>query len=118
MRTIIAGSRGIQDDYIVAEAVKASKFEVTTVISGTARGVDKLGEHWAWVNKIPVEQYPANWDKFGISAGYRRNEQMARNADALIAIWDGKSKGTLHMIESARKESLKVFIYNIGERHA
>ena len=109
MRTIIAGSRGIHA--YVKEAVEASGFEITRVISGGARGVDRSGEDWAAQNNIPVTQYIPDWDNIGKSAGYRRNSVMARNADALIAIWDGKSKGTAHMIEEAKKRHLKVYVH-------
>jgi hypothetical protein len=47
-----------------------------------------------------IKRYPADWDTFGKSAGYRRNEQMAEDADALVAFWDGESKGTAHMIDT------------------
>ena len=52
----------------------------------------------------------ADWDQFGKSAGYKRNIQMAEHADALIAIWDGKSKGTMHMITEACKRNLRVHL--------
>lgn len=111
MRTIIAGSRNITDINVVRNAIKSSNFKVTTVISGGARGVDKLGEELANKFNIPLEIYPADWDKYGKSAGYVRNELMASKADALIAIWDGQSRGTKHMIDLAEKYKLKIFIY-------
>ena len=52
----------------------------------------------------------AEWKKWGRRAGYRRNVQMAQHADALIAIWDGKSPGTRHMIETANAHGLAVFV--------
>ena len=115
MRTIIAGSRGITKLSIVWKAVDASGWrkEITTVISGTARGVDQLGERFARLYSIPVERHPAQWDVYGRSAGHRRNEEMARCADALIAIWDGRSPGTRSMIGYAQKYGLKVFVYYV-----
>lgn len=68
---------------------------------------------WARRNNVPVEKYPANWDKYGKSAGYIRNEEMAKVADSLLAIWDGKSRGTKHMIDIATKKGLTVFIYKV-----
>ena len=56
----------------------------------------------------PIKQFPADWNKYGKSAGYKRNEEMAKYADALIAFWDGKSKGTKHMIDLAKRYGLKV----------
>ncbi len=110
MRTIIAGSRTITDYFVVNRVIAASKFPITVVVSGTAQGVDKLGEQWAENNMLPVARYPANWKEQGKSAGYQRNALMASNADALIACWDGESKGTKHMIDIAKKAGLKVFV--------
>ena len=47
MRVIVAGSRGITDPNVVATAIAASGFQVTELVSGTARGADQLGEAWA-----------------------------------------------------------------------
>jgi hypothetical protein len=111
MRTIIAGSRGADKLIYVAEAAANCGWKPTVVISGTARGADKLGEEWAKENGISIERYPAEWDKYGKSAGYIRNELMASKAEALIALWDGESKGTGHMIAIANAFKLKIFIY-------
>ena len=115
MRTIIAGSRDITKYEYVEKAVESFKAEklqnVTVVISGTARGVDRLGEEYARKNSLLCEKYPADWDKHGRSAGYKRNELMAGKAEALIALWDGKSRGTKHMIDLAEKYNLLVYIY-------
>ena len=113
MKTIIAGSRGITDIRTVNIAVNESGIDITTVVSGTARGVDRLGEEWADKHNIPVDQYPAEWDLYGKSAGYRRNELMAVKADALIAIWDGESRGTMHMINIAKDHGLVVHVHKV-----
>jgi hypothetical protein len=85
----------------------------TVVISGRALGVDRLGEEWAKKNNIPIEWYPANWDRDGKAAGPLRNVRMAEKADALIAVWDGESRGTAHMISTARKLKLIIYICKI-----
>lgn len=113
MRTIIAGSRTIKDYSVVEKAVKASGFTITEVVSGNAAGVDKLGECYGANHNISVSLFPANWNQYGRSAGPIRNREMAENADALIAIWDGVSRGTKNMIDVARKLKLKVFVYCI-----
>lgn len=110
MKTIIAGSRGITNFNIVAKAIQDSQFPISEVVSGGAKGVDQLGERWAAQNKIPTRVFPAQWDKLGKSAGYRRNEDMAKYANALIAIWDGQSKGTKHMIDIAKSKGLQVYV--------
>jgi hypothetical protein len=109
MRVIIAGSRSITNPDIVKEAVEKSGFEITTVISGDAIGVDRLGMCYAFNKHIPVEIHKPKWDVFGKYAGFVRNTVMANRADALIAVWDGKSKGTKNMIDTANEKGLKVF---------
>lgn len=114
MRVIIAGSReGVTFSHLLA-AISAWGLDITTVISGTARGADQLGERYAEIHNIPVERYPANWDKHGRSAGYKRNAVMASVADAVIALWDGQSKGTKSMIELGQARGIPVFVYKIG----
>ena len=76
------------------------------IVSGTANGADKLGERYAADRNWSLERYPADWDTHGKSAGYKRNVEMAENADALVALWDGKSRGTKHMLDIARDRSI------------
>jgi len=101
MQVIIAGSRTAwkYDDLIMA--VQESGFDITEVVSGCAPGADRLGERFAKQYNIPVKKFPADWNKHGKSAGVLRNLEMAEYAEALIALWDGKSKGTAHMIKAA-----------------
>lgn len=113
MKTIIAGSRSITDYKIVFQAIVASRFAITEVVSGKARGVDTLGEQFAFEWHLPVKFFPADWESFGKSAGYVRNVQMAEYADALIAIWDGKSRGTKNMIDIANRSKLKVHLCSL-----
>ena len=109
LSVIVAGSRSILDclspigqRQLVAEAIAESGFPVAEIVSGTARGVDQLGENWADEHGIPVERFPADWDTHGRSAGPIRNEEMAEYADALVAIHVDESAGTADMIDTAR----------------
>lgn len=111
MKTIIAGSRGITSIKHIVDAVERSGFTVSHIISGGAAGVDQLGEAYAKRHQIPLTIMKANWKTHGRSAGYKRNTQMAEVADALIAVWDGKSNGTKHMIDTAKRLKLSVYIY-------
>ena len=114
MKVIIAGSRTLSNPLLITQAIEESGFEVTEVVSGCAQGVDRAGEDWAALNNIPVKRFPAKWHKHGRQAGWLRNKEMAVYADALIAIWDGKSKGTRHMIEIAKsreKWNDKISVY-------
>jgi hypothetical protein len=115
MRVIIAGGRDINDYSLVEEAVKESGFIITEVVSGMASGVDALGVNYAINNGIRFAPFSADWNKHGRAAGPIRNKQMAEYGEALIAIWDGKSKGTKNMIETATRLGLYVYVKNIGE---
>jgi hypothetical protein len=125
MRTIIAGSRTIKDYSTVEKAITESQFTISgnptgcvgtisEIVSGGAVGVDRLGEQYACKNNIPVKQFIPDWST-GRGAGYIRNTQMAEYADALIAVWDGESRGTLHMINEANRMRLKVYVYRVSE---
>lgn len=112
MRLIIAGSRDITNEHIVQEAIELTNlWPITEIVLGGARGVDKLGEQWAEQEVIAVKAFPADWKQYGAQAGILRNIQMAEYADALIAIWDGSSPGTKHMIDTMVKVQKPVFIY-------
>jgi SLOG family YspA-like protein len=111
VKTIIAGSRSIRFYHHVERAVALSGFTINEVVSGGAPGVDRLGEQWAAWHGVPIARFPADWELFGKSAGVRRNSQMAKYADALIAVWDGESSGTEHMIDVAEKKGLTVYVH-------
>lgn len=116
-KIIIAGGRDFNDyplleievkKFIVemAQGKKLNRFRDLTIISGNAIGADRLGEQFATENWIGIENYPADWDKYGKAAGPIRNEEMAKNATHCIVFWDGKSRGTKNMIENAQKYKL------------
>ena len=115
MKVIIAGSRDIIDRNEVEQAIADSGFEITEVVCGCARGVDELGLIWGTCNDVPVKRMPADWNRYGKQAGRERNIAMARYADALIAVWDGQSSGTHHMIKVAKMQGLKRHVRKIGE---
>jgi hypothetical protein len=111
MRIIIAGSRSFSDRHLLyqkMDALVAKQGGIVTVISGTAKGADKLGEEWARDRGYPVKRYPADWDAYGKSAGYKRNVEMAEDADACVVFWDGESKGAKHMIDIAKEHGLNL----------
>ena len=114
MKVIIAGGRDITDYNLVLSAIQESEFEITEVISGMASGVDELAVRYAKENNLPLQEFWAEWNFYGKSAGPIRNRQMASSADALIAIWDGKSRGTKNMIDEATKKGLKIKVYNVS----
>ena len=102
-RVIVAGSRNFNDWRLAYQTLNEHKDEIKEVICGDAKGADTIGAKWAEENRIKVNHFPADWQKYGAAAGYVRNKQMGDIADKLIAFWDGKSPGTKHMIEYMRE---------------
>lgn len=110
-RVIIAGSREFSDYQLLCEKMDRLLSNINgpiVVVCGKARGADTLGEQYAQERGYEVHYFPADWERYGKSAGYRRNAMMAENADALVAFWDGESMGTRHMISIAKSHGLKV----------
>lgn len=113
MKVIIAGGREFNDyerlkqymDFVLMNIDK-DKLEI---VSGGARGADSLGEFYANEKGYPIKRFIPDWE-IGKQAGYLRNWDMAKYADALVAFHDGVSKGTQHMINLAKKEGLLVKI--------
>lgn len=113
-RVIIAGSRRFADYALLCRVMDKQLSEVEddiTIVCGMARGADALGERYAIEKGYCIDRHPAEWDKYGKSAGYRRNEEMAKCADALVAFWDGASKGTKHMMSTAKRYGLDTLLY-------
>lgn len=115
MRIIVAGSREDVTLSDVEKALKESGWNPTVILSGTAIGADRFGEAIAKQRNIALERYPADWSQYGKSAGYKRNVQMAERADALVAVWNGSSKGTKHMIDIATAKGLKVYVHQVRD---
>ena len=103
-KLIVAGGRDF-DDYptlvrvLNALADREYADKGISIVSGMARGADALGTKFAKEHEVMLYEFPANWNKYGKSAGYRRNEEMGNFADGLLAFWDKSSKGTEHMIK-------------------
>lgn len=117
MKVIIAGSRSFSNYKFLRETCDKLLVDADQdiiVLSGTARGVDQMGERYARSKEFDLERYPADWS-LGRHAGFVRNNQMASLADTLIAFWDGVSRGTKHMIRAAKAAGLTVYTIHIGE---
>lgn len=112
-RVIIAGTRDFNDYQLLrdkCDAILSAKRQDSNIVivSGTARGADRLGERYARERGYEIRQFPADWLNDEKKAGPIRNAKMADNADALIAFWDGQSRGTKNMIETAKRKGLAV----------
>ena len=111
-KVIIAGGREFSQKDLLhrfCDKVLQNKQEVE-VVSGGAKGADYLGECYAKEKGFKLSVFPAKWAEYGKAAGAIRNLEMAKYADALIAFWDGRSKGTKDMIDKATRKGLKVRI--------
>jgi hypothetical protein len=113
MKVIIAGGRTITDYNLVLSALRESEFIPTEIVSGMAPGVDTLAIQYATENNLPLKEFHADWNQYRRAAGPIRNRVMAEHGEALIAIWDGESRGTKNMIEEATKRGLKVYVKRI-----
>ena len=111
-RVIIAGCRNFYN-YVTlkdrCEYYLQNKMQTHNVIivSGHASGADSLGEKFAADHNLQCELHPADWERHGKAAGPIRNAEMAEVADALIAFWDGQSRGTKSMIDLAKRKGLQ-----------
>lgn len=116
MNLIIAGCRDFTDRFIIYEGIDAFIEEYGTpdvIIEGGATGVDRIAGEYAREHNIPLQIFKADWNKYGRAAGPIRNEEMARHGTHLLAFWDGKSKGTKNMIETAERYRINVRVRDL-----
>lgn len=124
MKLIVAGSRKFNDHFLLKCKIEwflrylETTTEGTIIISGTARGADQLGEKYAKENNMEVIRMPADWNKLGKRAGYVRNQEMAKKADACIVFWDEESRGSKHMIDIAQKEKIPLCIVKCNSKRS
>lgn len=120
-RIIIAGSRNFNDYYKMLKVLDEfgvhliNTIDPIEIVSGHARGADRLGEKFARAWGYPLKIFVADWAKYGKVAGPIRNERMAKYASEadrgiLIAFPVGESKGTRNMIKLAKEYGLEIFI--------
>lgn len=110
MKVIVAGGRNlvVNEERVARVVAELKKLKATEVISGHARGGDRIGELAARRLGLPCPLFPANWERDGKAAGIIRNRAMAEYADALIALPGGR--GTQNMIDVARFKGLQVVV--------
>ena len=114
VKVLIAGSRGVNDPDAVRAAIAASGFDVTTVLSGGAKGVDRLGEEWAAERGIPVERIKPDWSQ-GRHAGLLANSELVAQAEAAVIVYDGQSKGTRDTIGKLQKAGKPTHVATLPE---
>lgn len=99
MKVAVIGSRSITA-YPLEEVIPP---ETTEIISGGARGVDALAREYALAHSIPLTEILPDYPRYGRGAPLRRNEEIISHAELVIALWDGKSSGTAHVINQCKK---------------
>ena len=107
MKVAIIGSRNLVNVDLSEYIPK----NVTEIISGGAKGIDTLAEEWADKNGIPKTIIKPEYEKYKRGAPLKRNEKIVERADVIIALWDGKSRGTKFTIDYAKKLQKEVKIY-------
>jgi len=107
MKIAIIGSRNL----LISNLEKYLPDNITEIVSGGAKGVDTSAREYAKNNNIKLTEFLPEYDKYGKFAPLKRNLQIIEYADCVIAFWDGKSKGTKHVIENCRKQNKKVTVY-------
>ena len=113
-RVLVCGSRDFRDRGLVDAKLDEVRERLggipMRVISGAARGADSLAADWARKNGVPCDEYPAEWDRYGRSAGYRRNERMLTEGQPhlVVAFPQGESRGTRMMMDIAAKAKVAV----------
>lgn len=105
MKLAIVGSRSFQDYALLIHSV--TSFHpinmLTLIVSGGAEGADSLAQRFAKEHGLPILIHYPNWEKWGKTAGFSRNESIVKDADKILVFWDGQSRGTQDTISRAQR---------------
>lgn len=115
MRIVVSGGRNITDVKTVERGLDGHFGCKDIVITGGCRGVDQIAHYYASRFFVKTEVHTAAWEKYGKAAGPIRNREMIKDADILIAFWDGESRGTKDAIDLANEYGVETHIYYIKE---
>jgi len=115
MRVAVIGSRGAGGNiYKVLDAFIPAN--CTEIVSGGAKGADELGERYAREHGLLLTRFPPDYAAYGSSAPLRRNLQIIEYAQYVLALWDGASRGTAHVIAACVERGRAVRVVRIGKR--
>lgn len=103
---LVCGGRNFNDWPLLQHTL--DKIQPATIIHGAARGADSLAGVYAKKKGIPCRAFPADWNKYGRSAGFRRNEEMLTKANPDLVVAFPGGNGTAHMVRTARERGYKV----------
>ena len=109
MKLAIVGSRDFDDYEFLKKIIHFHP--CSHIISGGARGADTLAKRYAAEHGIPIRQFIPDWDTFGKSAGFRRNEKIVEACDELVAFWNNVSRGTKHSLMLAEGAGKPIYKY-------
>nr|WP_317413120.1 hypothetical protein [uncultured Solibaculum sp.] len=109
MKIAIIGSRNL----MVTDLQQYLPKDTTEIVSGGARGIDACAKEFAFRKGLILTEFLPKYEKFGRYAPLKRNLQIINYADEVIAFWDGKSRGTKHVIESCKLRNIKITVYRI-----
>lgn len=111
MKIAIIGSRNV----IVTDLQRYLPEGVTEIVSGGAKGVDTYAREYAHANGLKLTEFLPAYDRYGRGAPLKRNLQIIHYADAVIAFWDGKSRGTKHVIDTCNSQNIPITVYQVNE---
>lgn len=110
MKIAIVGSRKLT----VTEIERYLTEDVTEIISGGATGIDTCAREFARARGLKFTEFLPNYKKYGRGAPLKRNLQIIDYADAVIAFWDGKSRGTKYVIDQCKGRNKRITVYKVG----
>lgn len=109
----IVGSRTFNDLTLMRTEVQRAFPDVTSIVSGGAVGADTLARELGTEMNVELIEVLPDWKTYGRGAGPVRNREIVAQSDAVIAFWDGKSKGTASTIALAKKAGKQVIVVRI-----
>ncbi|MBD5129440.1 MAG: DUF2493 domain-containing protein [Ruminococcaceae bacterium] len=104
MKVAVIGSRGLT----VNDLGKYLPENTTEIISGGARGIDSCAREYALAHNIKLTEFLPEYEKYGRSAPLKRNITIIKNADMVLAFWDGVSRGTKFVIDNCKEMGVSV----------
>ena len=109
MKLAVIGSRGIMIDNLEEYVGE----EVKELVSGGAKGVDFCAKTYAQKKGLKITEFLPDYKRFGRGAPLRRNLQIIEYSDAVLAFWDGKSKGTQYVIQESKRMGKPIIVHII-----
>lgn len=109
MRVAVIGSRGLYVEDLGSYLPEGA----TEIVSGGAQNVDASAREYALRHGLKLTEFLPEYSRYGRGAPLRRNIAIIESADLVLAFWDGRSKGTKHVIDNCKKRNIPVQIYGM-----